>query len=551
MMRSLFSGVSGLRVHQSRMDVIGNNIANVNTVGFKAARMTFADAMSQRISGASADNPVTGRAGRNPMQIGLGVNVGGIDNLMLQGAAQRTDRPLDLTIQGNGFFIVSDSSGTFFTRAGNVDWNGQSFSIGGMRLMGWPAVPDDNNPGQFIIQPGQVAPLETGPEVMSMNPSPTTLVETIGNLNVHDLTVDPTTGLRTVERPVTFFDTLGNRYQADVRFTYFPADHTCSDYPGVISTNTAGLWRFEFLDRGTERDNDPADANVTVFPGGIRIRPDGSCNGIRIGIGVGLRDDDGNLPANLGQTGYLVFNPQNGRLIGIADDLDDLLTVTTVPTGTGAAGPGVIITPGDPDDIVTTITTGGLMDWSGTDAPQGPREIVLVFNTLSNPLLPPAIIGGPPMNQHVGLDGNVGEIRMCFRGLRQQSGEPTGFRMNFADGNAPGSLTDVMIGPDGIITGRYSNGQTRPLGQIPLFMPRNPAGMERMGNNLWATSQNSGEFDGVGDHGDMMPGTLEMSNVDLSSEFTEMITTQRGFQANSRVITTSDEMLQELVNLRR
>ena len=119
------------------------------------------------------------------------------------------------------------------------------------------------------------------------------------------------------------------------------------------------------------------------------------------------------------------------------------------------------------------------------------------------------------------------------------------------NGNRSGTLEDLNIGGDGTITGRYSNGRTRVLGQIPLAFFRNPAGLERVGGNLWVPSANSGPFNGIGAIGNMQGGALEMSNVDLASEFTEMITTQRGFQAASRTITVSDEMIQELVNLRR
>ena len=138
-----------------------------------------------------------------------------------------------------------------------------------------------------------------------------------------------------------------------------------------------------------------------------------------------------------------------------------------------------------------------------------------------------------------------------FDDLRQQTGMGVSLQTLRTNGNASGDLLDVTVGPDGIIIGRYSNDQQRVLGQIPVATFRNPAGLERAGNNLFIPTANSGLFDGVGSAGEFIPGTLEMSNVDLSAEFTEMITTQRGFQANSRVITVSDDMLQELVNLKR
>ncbi|MCL2398210.1 MAG: flagellar hook protein FlgE [Defluviitaleaceae bacterium] len=511
MMRSLFSGVSGLRVHQNRMDVIGNNIANVNTVGFKASRMTFADAISQRISGASADNPETGRAGRNPMQIGLGVNMGGIDNIMTQGAAQRTDRPLDLTIQGEGFFIVSDQGGTFFTRAGNVDWNGHRFSIGGMQLMGWQAIEDPRRPGSFIIEQGSVRPLETPASVHFMNPRPTTMVEATGNLRPADAQHDEDwPGTYIITRPVEFYDTVGNRYTKNVTFRWHPPlNHpsvaALDNEPAIASNNTQSVWTFTF---GEPDDESPL---VTIFPNGRRDA------GVQVEIAVGEGDD-------ATSAGFLLFTPINATLAHMG-------SVTGV-IGAGGGNGGI---PANLNDVAVADRV---------------RQINIEISTTEDGvLLPPAFPGSP--SPPSAIEGNVANIRWDFQAIRAQEGERANARMSFMDGNPPGTLRDVSFGPDGVITGRYSNGHTRILGQIPLAKFRNPAGMERVGNNLWVPTSNSGWFDGVGDHGDLMPGTLEMSNVDLSSEFTEMIITQRGFQANSRIITTSDEMLMELVNLRR
>ncbi|MCL1999419.1 MAG: flagellar hook protein FlgE [Turicibacter sp.] len=507
MMRSLFAGVSGLRVHQTRMDVIGNNIANVNTVGFKASRMTFADAMSQMIEGASADNPQTGRVGRDPQQIGLGVNVGGIDNLMTQGAAQRTDQPLDLTIQGDGFFIVSDESGTFFTRAGNVRWNGNYFSIGGMRLMGWNAAEDVRNPGTYNIQQGMVQPLRTPPEMHFMDPSPTSLVTVMGNLNTleatHDEEHDPPTTF-TVTRPVEFFDTLGNQYTAMVTFRWHPpTSHSIFEEMGVdpatvdvYSSNTQSIWTWSF--DGPE-------------PGVATVTPRGSNESVNIEVNLG--EEDGPT------TGILIFSPGTtsggGRLLHVGGfDAGAFDSANAIPT-TGAQRSL---------SVYLSTTEGGV-------------------------LLPPAFPGAPV--QEADYEGNLASINFDFGALMAAQGMPTNMRMTMQNGNAPGQLVEISAGADGTITGRYSNGVTRTLGQIALAMFMNPAGLQRAGNNLWLPTANSGWFDGVGEVGDMMPGTLEMSNVDLSSEFTEMIITQRGFQANSRVITTSDEMIAELVNLRR
>ena len=464
MMRSLFSGVSGLMVHQTRMDVIGNNLANVNTVGFKASRMTFKDAISQRLAGATSDNPELGRAGRNPFQVGLGVHIGAIDNLMFQGAAQRTDRPLDLTIQGEGFFVVSDHRGDFFTRAGNIDWNGYLFSIGGMQLMGWPA---DGANG--------LVPLTTPEETRFMNPSPTTLLDVTGNLNINDL-VDGS-----IVREIRFYDTVGTRFTADVRFTWHPPGAEDLIPP---STNAMSYWSFDFLP--LDEDGEPSN-QVMIFPEGRRDR------GIQAYLTI-------SAPSGLviGPTpeyqGVIGFDPRNGNIAEMWENAEFVLNLS-VPATSPPGAPGA-----DPEiDVPPTFNTGG--------------------------------------------------IRFNVGAMRQQMGENTTLQIFYADGHVPGTLTDITIGSDGIITARYTNGEMRDLGTIPLATFLNPAGLERVGDNLWIPSANSGNVD-FG-YGDLIPGSLEMSNVEISSEFTEMITTQRGFQANSRIITTSDEMLQELVNLKR
>jgi flagellar hook protein FlgE len=487
MMRALFTGVSGMQVHQRRMDVVANNIANVNTVGFKASRMTFADALSQMMRAASGDNEETGRAGRNPMQVGLGVNIGSIDNLMMQGAAQRTDRGLDLTIQGEGFFIVSDERETLFTRAGNVDWNGHWLSINGMRLMGWGAIEDPDRPGTYRIQQGVVQPLTTGPEVLKINASPTSAIEFVSNLNIDDLDED-----NSIIRTMRFYDSVGNFYTMDIRFTWHP--------PGVEgspTTNASSAWTFDFV-RGNAPDNEeiPAEfAHVTIYPNDNREA--GRLVGIQINGPL-------NTPAELDlNTSKFIQFDTNGNIIRPTNELGN------------------------------------------------PIDLEFALNFIVPALDPPSVVGGNPSIVIPPAGFEAGMLTLSFGNATQQMSMGTTIAAWYLDGHAPGFLMDISIGSDGIITGRYSNDEIRILGQIPLAVFRNPEGLERVGNNFWRPTVNSGLFDGVGRIGDMIPGSLEMSNVDIGYEFVEMITTQRGFQSNTRVITTSDEILQEVINLKR
>jgi flagellar hook protein FlgE len=422
------------------------------------------------------------------MQVGLGAIIASIDNLMHQGAAQRTDRVLDLTIQGEGFFIVSDESGTYFTRAGNVDWNGNLFSINGMQLMGWGAVEDPDRPGTFHIQPGSVQPLTTGQEIINMNAIATSMVDVVGNLNIEDLDEE-----NAIVRPVRFYDSVGNFYTLDMRFTWHP--------PGVEgspTTNAASAWTFDFV-RGNAPDNEeiPAEfAHVTIYPNDNREA--GRLIGIQMNGPLNVE------PPNEDQfTAMNIFFDTNGNIMRPVNDV------------------------GNPIDLEFSI------------------------NFIVPALDPPSIVGGNPGVVDAPAGFNSGSMTFSLNEMRQQSSYRTSLAIWYLDGNAPGSLVDISIGADGIITGRYSNDETRILGQVPLAVFRNAEGLERVGNSLWIPTANSGQFDGVGQVGDLIPGSLEMSNVDIGYEFVEMITTQRGFNSNTRVITTSDEMLQEVINLKR
>ncbi len=460
-MRSMFSGVSGLRIHQTKMDVIANNISNVNTVGFKSSRVTFNEVFYQTTAGASGANAESGRGGVNPTQIGLGASVASIDKNMTQGAAQRTDIATDVMINGDGFFIVGDNSGTYFTRAGamTIDDEGNLVTPTGMRVMGWDTAKDAN--GKWVVNQGNVKPITFSGDKQYAPPSPTTNIEFEGNLN-------PVTN-PTRESSMDFYDTVGNRYVVNVKYTLNGADWdmTVGDVAYI--------------------DGDKTKPGVKVAVAGLALTLTGPPN---VAPGTEVKY------TALG-TGKISFDTEG-----------DI---------TGALGNNNIAT--DPElKVPITVTGTGLVP-----------------------------------NSTFGIGGTV---TLKFGKLKQYVGESANAKAVKVDGAKPGTLSGLSIGTDGIITGRYSNGTTRPLNQIPVARFKNPAGLEKIGDNLYVSTSNSGDFDGVGEDvqgggGRMMGGVLEMANVDLAAEFTDMITTQRGFQANSRIITTSDEMLNELVNIKR
>jgi len=535
------------------MDVIANNIANVNTVGFKSSRVTFADAFYQRIQGATPPDTsgFTGRAGTNPFQIGLGLNLGSIDNIMTQGASQRTDNALDVAIQGGGFLIVNDASGTFFTRAGNIsrDFH-NNLHINGMQLMGWSTRVVD---GETVVDRNRLVPLQLSGPKQNMPAEPTTRIDWIGNLNASQLDENDQ-----ILRTKRFTDSLGHEWVVDLEFTYQRAESSAPNSPH-------SYWDFQFLPptRGQlERmvaNGHLTDAEVNAMfdagPPPVFNRP---------GYVVAFLEGDRNRPSLLSihadqspmpRTGAGVVDPANPELFEAAGRI--AFNSRGEVVGMGAAGipftnanaanaaganggwgaAGGWITAGFNFDIVPRAGVNPAATFGNRDGMQLPPSN---YNPGDN--VP------PPMDT---VMTSVGNIQLDLSEFFQRGGMNTTFQIIPFDGNPPGTLQDISVGTDGTIMGRFSNGRTRVLGQIPLAFFRNPPGLERVGNNLWVPTANSGQFDGIGLIGQMQGGALEMSNVDLANEFTEMITTQRGFQAASRTITVSDEMLQELVNLRR
>ena len=400
MLRSLFSGITGLKAHQTMMDVTSNNIANVNTTGFKSSTAIFEDTLSQMVRSSASPSTTAGLGGINPEQVGLGVQLGGISNNFGQGSAQVTNKPTDIMINGDGFFILKDGGEEVYSRAGayNFDTNGDLVNDSGMYVMGYPAtngVPDTNAPLARIHLP-------TG---TTTAPAPTGTVTITGNI--------PAANTSVITKGATAYDARGNAHSLTVTF----------------SPNAAG----------------------------------------------------------------------NGYDVTVSD-----------------ATPGATATPGS---IV----------YSGAGAPPTvtPTSIVLADGTN-------VTIDDTAVTNYGGVDS---------------------MDVTKVDGYAAGSLQQFKIGPDGVVTGVFSNGQKVAMGQIALASFNNPVGLEKMGDTAFRATTNSGlpqrGIPSSAGRGSLASGQLEMSNVDLGTEFTNMIIAERGFQANSRVITSSDEMLQDLVNIKR
>ena len=509
MMRSLYSGISGLSVHQTKMEVIGNNISNVNTTAFKSSRVTFTDVFSQKLAGASSGSEESG--GTNGKQIGLGATVGSIDILTTEGAAQRTDNELDLKIEGDGFFIVKDGSGTKFTRDGSfkVDANGYLVTSAGYYVCGWTADED----GNISKTPVDKLSMVTN-STYSVPASKTTEITFGKNLNVDDGAVDGT-GITQLS---TIYDSLGNEYTVKQQFYYFKTaedvETYCENHNDNIkittATGTAGKDGGITLDLTGDSYHDATTTSADVdYP-------------IWISFGIeSVTDAEGN---EVNASSEFVTD---AGLTGDHTLADVLSTKSGYPQ-------------------VFKFTQSGTIN---THIGAGINGISLDFGTKA---ISP-IEGITSTIGEVNDAGTNNVIEISIKDFTQFNSSTTA--TSTSDGNEPGTMSSYSIGSDGVISAKYSNGETRILGQISLATFANAAGLEKCGGNLIQTTLNSGDFDGVGvdptSVGSLNAGTLEMSNVSLSTEFTEMITTQRGFQANSRIITTSDTLLEELVNLKR
>lgn len=473
MMRSMYAAVSGLSIHQTKMDVIGNNIANVNTVGFKGSSVTFQEVFSQTVKGAGS--PTDGKGGTNPQQIGLGAGVSSIAVNHSKGSTQRTDNPTDLMIDGNGFFVVTNDANAqnkFYTRAGNfsVDRNGNLVTAEGYKVL-------DVN-----FQPVQINKSET------KKATETEQILLQGNLNSSD--GDYTT-------TVDVYDSLGDVHTLDVQFhgeaIGFEAIPDNIDASLDIANNDPKYGSYE--DTTVNQDYSLKRVSIT--------------NPEAVGLGFGERTD----PTTFVDTEdvYALFN-EDGQVI-------DFVQVASDPTTWDETT--------DYSGELTQRTGTLVLDTAGVD------DLDLDIN-----------------RKMFYQNGDETKTRTFTQYSQETDAKTVAF-----DGNSAGSISSFNISAKGEVVGVFTNGERNTLATITLADFDNPAGLEKVGSNMFVNTNNSGTpkygQPSTGSFGALNPGALEMSNVDLSKEFTEMITTQRGFQANSRVISTSDEILQELVNLKR
>ncbi len=453
MMPSLYSGVSGLKNHSVRMNVIGNNISNVNTYGFKYSRVTFQDLLYQTLSGAAT--PTADKGGVNPKQSGLGMKVASIDKIFSEGSIQTTGKNTDLAIQGEGFFIVAKGDQKFYTRAGTfeIDKNGTLVNpASGLRVFGWMAETDALG-NKYIDSSTSIGKITI--PVYGKNPAKATteaLLKSNLNTTTEIIRPDMTEAERikaTVRTSIDIYDSEGEVHQLNM----------------VYEKIAQNQWRAAV-------DLIGAEGPVTLDMAAGAIAPAGANN-------------------------QMILNfDQLGSLISVADTAGNILNQGKLAVSLKANFPG-----------------------------KAPANISLNF-------------------------GDSG----LYNGVTQFS-SASSTKFVSQNGYTMGYLEAFEIDDSGVITGSYSNGTKQNLAQVSLAVFTNPGGLNSVGETMFAESNNSGMAiigqPDTGGRGKIQAGALEMSNVDLAEQFTDMIVTQRGFQANSRIITTTDQMIQELLTLKR
>ncbi len=666
MMASLFAGVSGLKNHQIKMNVIGNNIANVNTIGFKPGRVNFQEALVQTTKGAGRPSSVLG--GTNPQQLGLGMQVATIDNLFLQGGLETTGQITDLAIQGAGFFILSDgNNNTFYTRAGSFGFDAQSNMVDpatGLFVQGKMAndsgvIPSLATTGNITLPFGQQDPAK-----------PTELIRMANNINitgtdsnatlfsagnssvseVSGITVDgvggqhviTVTGAQAIN--ATFAGTtVGNANDGTNTVTaglgpsmtlgglgVTTFDEFGLNVDGGVTQMVSGLTATSTVQDLINGINQISGVTAVLVGGEIRLTRDragdnlnyffqnvtngaqtlhanggataGNIAGVIFGVNGatfasaggaattfiaadvftpsrGFGAAAGPTNASLG----LVFDDRTGLVVGLSDMGGGGVEIKTDSAGLSATGGN--------DLIIDTADTLHAASINVFDSQGGKHTLTIEFfksivanrwewtaSTLGVEDITAGKFGYVSFNNDGSLNtfdyfggatavtidprngANLMDIRINagsiggFDGLTGFSGRHTASIIN-QDGYGLGLLEKIAIDVSGNISGIFTNGVTRVLAQILMADFNNQAGLRKAGRSLFQESPNSGDaIEGIAGEtisGTITSGALESSAVDIAQEFTSMITAQRGFQANARIITTSDQMLDELVNLKR
>ncbi|MCH8019197.1 flagellar hook protein FlgE [candidate division KSB1 bacterium] len=544
MMRALFSGVSGLSNNQLKMDVIGNNIANINTIGFKTSRINFAEELSQVIQSSTAS---ASGGTQNALFVGLGVRANSIERDFSQGILQTTGKQTDLGIEGDGFFVFSDGTTQLYSRAGNMhfDGNGRLVNANGLTIQGWMA----DLQGELSAT-AQLGNITFGLSVISPAISTQNLA-IAGNL---DATATPVREAWTANQtftvagaPAVGADTLNSLTQTTTPLVD-------GDIININGTNSDGSVVSATFTYGAANDGTTLDdllASISASFSGTATLVNGAI--VLTDVAFGESQTTISLSADPGNTGVIDlpgfvntangFSPKTSSSVEVFDSLGSKHALNVTFTKTENAGEWTFEVDFSGNEVINEGSTGTI-----TFAADGSLSTILYDN------------GEPLLNFTPGNGANDVVINLDFEnttgfsGLTQFAGQSSVI-VPFQDGQAHGTLNSFSIDERGRVVGAFTNGRSRMIAQIALAKINNPEGLIHVGNNVYRTSGTTG-IPSVGKAGEDLPasifsGTLEASNVDLAAEFTDMIIAQRAFQANARVITVSDQFLSEVTQLKR
>lgn len=513
MMRALWAGVSGLRNHQTRMDVIGNNIANVNTVGYKASRVTFQDMLSQTLQGAAGPSGTVG--GTNPMQVGMGMAVASIDTVFTDGAPQATGKQTDLAISGQGFFQLSSDNGVTktYTRDGAFDFDTEGNYVvpnTGYKVLGYQ-IDALGNPT------GAAAPIKIDKTALMPGKESTSLTFT-GNLLASSTASD-----------ATLSAALNSAKQANAAAA---AAAAITSPPATAASVAAAVVAAAAVPGSNISAADVAIANTAATLPAPAPTPTAKSVAAAMALNLTTATNAANITSNV-PTSLKVY-ASSGTAYNLTGNFEktgantwSFTPIGTITdTTTGATIANVTTTPATP----VTISFNADGSYSSSTTP---------YTMTITPVVPPAAASGPA----------AFTIAPDFSTMTQYESTTTAMA-SATDGYGAGSLDKLTISSNGMFVATYTNGITKNLAQVALFKFNNPGALEKVGGNMYVESNNSG-LATKDQTSSLSPGSLEMSNVDLAQQFSDMIVTQRGFQANSKIITTTDTMLEELVNLKR
>lgn len=583
MMRSLFSGVAGLKTHQTRMDVIGNNIANVNTTAYKSSSMVFSEMISQTIQRASGPNATTGTGGTNAKQIGLGVKGGAINtNISTQGAAQSTGNPFDIMISGSSFFVVNNGSENFFTRDGSfyVDGAGNlAMTSNGYNVMGWQVDEETMTIKQDTVSALRIMSAAN----MTYPPEATSKAYVSGIIDKNNTDVTSAAG-KSIN--LNFYDALGYSYTAKMIIRQSAVSNEYSIELSKILDSTGTELDISQVTFGADTSQ---KVNGTVTLDGTAYKWVGNelqalsgtpvCDITKL-FAAGATTDNPIL--NTGDDAAMKSLDELAKAYGYEGSTEEFLNLTVTLTNNPDSGTTF---PSGDYTVQQLLHNQAKGLHPNFDTPAGAYKEDIKnfgldsFDTTGRKFEGATLVYDADKGGFLGING-ISTVTDVKLGLSALGGNFSDISIDFSTssmydnagtctvaatagdtdglgmGRKLGDMSGVSIQTNGMIYASYDNGMTKLLGQIAVAEFANVSGLEKAGDNLYSATLNSGEFDGIGvditaNGGKMSTGQLEMSNVDLSAEFTEMITTQRGFQANSRIITVSDTLLEELTNLKR